>query len=86
MRALTALCEALGAPFDEAMLSWAPGLRESDGVWAPAWYGAVEQSSGFGPPRREASFEDLPDGLKRIAEAARPYYEKLEKHRLAGSF
>jgi len=84
-RALGALCAALDVTFDEAMLSWPPGRRETDGVWAPAWYGAVEQSTGFGPPQREAAFEDLPDRLKRIAEAARPYYEKLEKHRLAGS-
>ncbi len=45
--ALTALCAACGVAFDEAMLSWAPGPRDSDGVWAPAWYGAVEKSTGF---------------------------------------
>jgi hypothetical protein len=81
--ALSALCAALGIPFTESMLSWPPGRRESDGIWAPAWYGAVEKTTCFGPPQREAGFEDLPDGLKRIAEQARPYYEKLERHRLA---
>jgi hypothetical protein len=80
--ALQALCAACGAPFDEAMLSWPPGRRASDGVWAPAWYEAVEKSTGFAPPEREAAFENLPDGLRRIAEAARPYYEKLAQHRL----
>jgi hypothetical protein len=80
--ALQALCAACGIAFDEAMLSWPPGRRDSDGVWAPAWYDAVEKSTGFGPPEREATFEELPDGLKRIAEAARPYYEKLARHRL----
>ena len=83
-RALSALCAALGVTFSEAMLSWPPGRRQTDGVWAPAWYGAVEQSTGFGPPPREARFEDLTDALKRIAEKARPYYERLEKHMLAG--
>jgi hypothetical protein len=82
-RALTALCEACGLAFDEAMLSWPPGRRESDGVWAPAWYGAVEQSTGFGPPQRATRLEDLPDALKRIAEAGRPLYERLARHRLA---
>jgi hypothetical protein len=71
-RALWALCSAVGIGFSEAMLSWPPGRRPSDGVWAPAWYSAVETSTGFGPPQREACFDDLPDGLKRIAEAARP--------------
>ena len=82
-RALTALCAACGVAFDEAMLSWPPGRRASDGVWAPAWYDAVEKSTGFGPPEREARFDDLPDALKRLAEAGRPLYERLARYRLA---
>jgi hypothetical protein len=81
--ALTALCEACGIAFDEAMLSWPPGPRASDGIWAPAWYEAVEKSTGFEPPRPEPRFEDLPAGLRRIAEAARPLYDKLARHRLS---
>ena len=80
--ALRALCDALGAPFDEAMLSWPAGRRPFDGVWAPVWYDAVDRSTGFEPPQREARFEDLPDYLKPIAEAARPYYERLARYRL----
>ena len=81
--ALTALCKACGIAFDEAMLSWPPGARDSDGVWAPAWYEAVEKSTGFEPPRPEARFDDLPDPLKRIAEAGRPLYERLARYRLS---
>jgi hypothetical protein len=77
--ALAALSAACGIPFDEAMLSWAPGRRDSDGVWAPAWYDAVERSTGFAPPAAEASFEDLDDSLKPIAEAGRPLYERLAR-------
>jgi Sulfotransferase domain len=80
--ALTALCRACGAPFDEAMLAWPSGPRDSDGVWAPAWYESVEQSTSFAPPHVEARLEDLPDALKRIAEEARPLYERLAIHRL----
>jgi hypothetical protein len=80
---LTALCEACGIGFDEAMLCWPAGPRASDGVWAPAWYDAVEKSTGFAPPRPEARFDDLPEALKPIAEAARPLYEKLARHRLS---
>jgi Sulfotransferase domain len=81
--ALGALCAACGIAFDEAMLSWPPGPRASDGVWAPAWYEAVEKTTGFAPPPAEARLADLPDGLKRIAEAGRPLYEKLARYRLA---
>jgi Sulfotransferase domain len=82
---LSALCAACGIPFDPAMLSWAPGRRESDGVWGPAWYEAVERTNGFAPPRQEAGFDDLPDSLKPIAEAARPIYNRLARHKLAAS-
>jgi hypothetical protein len=79
---LSALCEALIIPFTDRMLSWPAGRRMSDGVWAPAWYAAVERSTRFSPPRERARFEDLPDDLKRVAEAARPAYDKLAAHRL----
>jgi hypothetical protein len=78
--ALTRLCTALGIPFSEKMLSWPAGRRDSDGVWAPAWYDAVERSTGFTAPDRLAVFEDLPDSLKPIAEAARPYYERMARY------
>ncbi len=80
---LATLCAAVGVRFDPAMLSWPPGRRDSDGVWAPAWYQAVEASTRFAPPRREAGFADLPDALKPIALAARPFYDRLAAHRLA---
>ena len=74
---------ACGLAFDEAMLSWPPGPRKSDGVWAPAWYDSVERSTGFGAPRPEARVDDLDDSLKSIAEAARPLYERLARWKLA---
>src|SRR5207253_9758644 len=33
----------------EEMLSWPPGRRETDGVWARHWYAAVERSTTFQP-------------------------------------
>ncbi len=79
---LKALCRACGVPFDPAMLSWPAGRRASDGVWAPAWYEAVEKSTRFAAPRKEAGFDDLADPLKPIAAAARPIYEALAAFRL----
>jgi hypothetical protein len=80
--ALCALCAALEIPFSERMLSWPPGRRATDGVWAPAWYDAVERSTGFASPRASVSFDTLPDKLKPIAEAARPHYQRLSAHKL----
>lgn len=78
---LTRLCAALGIPFRQEMLSWPAGRRETDGVWAPAWYDAVERSTGFEapPPRTPAP---LSDELRRIADLARPHYEALAAHKL----
>lgn len=79
---LSALCTALGISFDEAMLEWPAGRRDSDGVWAPAWYDAVERSTGFEAPREKAA-PVLDDHLRRIADAARPHYDALLKHSLS---
>jgi Sulfotransferase domain len=83
--ALTLLCEACDIRFDEAMLHWPAGTRASDGVWAPAWYDAVERSTGFSPPAAEAGFDDLDDSLKSLAEAGRPLYERLARWKLVVS-
>ncbi|WP_207477108.1 sulfotransferase-like domain-containing protein [Arenibaculum pallidiluteum] len=77
---LRRLCAALDVPFTEAMLRWPAGRRPTDGVWAPHWYASVEASTGFGPPPPEPPA--LPAGLARVAEAARPYYERLRRWRL----
>jgi len=78
---LSKLCGALDISWDEAMLSWAPGRRDTDGPWAPHWYGAVEASTGFGPP--DDGPVELPEDARRLAERMRPYYEHLAAHRLS---
>jgi hypothetical protein len=78
---LKRLCQALGIPFSEAMLAWPAGRRASDGVWAPVWYKSVEASTGFGPPESRP-LPRLEGELARIAERARPVYERLARHRL----
>jgi len=81
-RALRALCAALAAPFDAAMLAWPAGRRESDGVWAPVWYEAVEASTGFAAASPPPA--GLPPDLQAIADAARPAYEAMAAYRLLG--
>ena len=78
---LTKLCGALGIGWDPAMLHWAPGRRESDGVWAAHWYNAVEKSTGFGPP--ETGPVELPDEAQHLADRCHPYYQRLAAHKIA---
>lgn len=80
-RFLRALCAFFGLPFTERMLHWPPGPRDSDGVWAPHWYGTVWQSTGFEPPSaRPAPVLDAE--ARAVADACRPAYEKLRAARL----
>ena len=77
---LRTLCTTLDIDFDPAMLSWPPGLRPTDGVWAGHWYHAVERSTGFAPYRPEEA--DLPATLATLAATCRRYYDGLYDHRL----
>ncbi len=79
---LTALCSALGIGFDEAMLAWPAGPRDSDGVWAPHWYAGVEASTGFATDS-PGSADPLPERLAPLLERCRPFYEALAPYRLA---
>lgn len=75
------ICRRLDVRFDEAMLSWPSGPRDSDGVWAPHWYASVESSTGFSP----APSDDLPDlsgELADIAAEAAEIYATLRRDRL----
>jgi hypothetical protein len=79
-RILRLLCTAIGVVFDPAMLSWPPGLRETDGVWAKHWYGEVAQLTGFAPYR--ARSVEVPERLREIEARCRPAYDLLHQHRL----
>jgi hypothetical protein len=74
------LCDYAGVAFTPDMLTWPPGPRESDGVWAPYWYDAVLRSTGFEPyrPRR---VELTPQGEAVVA-ATHSAYEQLYDVRL----
>ncbi|WP_204112579.1 HAD family hydrolase [Shimia biformata] len=74
------LCLALGIDFTESMLNWPKGGHSDDGVWAPHWYGAVWESTGFAGP--EGDLPTVPDPLRTVLEAALPHYERLKARKL----
>ncbi len=81
---LTAVCDLLGIGFDEAMLTWPAGPRDTDGVWASHWYDAVWQSTGFQTRASSAAppLPPIPPGHERLAADALAIYEELAAHRL----
>ena len=74
-KVLSALCERIGIPFEDAMLSWRAGARPEDGSWAKHWYKSVHESTGFGKYVQKS--EPFPESLKPLLEECRPYYEQL---------
>jgi hypothetical protein len=79
-RILRRLCEAVGVEFSESMLSWPPGLRETDGSWARHWYGEVAKTTSFRPYR--PSQAKVPAHLEEIYVQCREAYERLYEYRL----
>ena len=77
---LRSLCKWLGIEFNERMLHWPAGPRDSDGIWAPHWYDAVWKSTGFEP--WQARDVHLDGETARVAEACRPVYERLHSQRI----
>ena len=74
---LTKYCDIIGIPWDENMLSWDPGLRKYDGVWATHWYSSVLKSTSFSPEHSKDL--KLTDDEKRIVDKAMPIYNDLLK-------
>jgi len=77
---LRALCDALAVPFDDAMLSWPPGPRQTDGVWGRHWYDRVNASTGFRP--WQARNEPLPDRVRPLLDDCMEIYEEMQRDRL----
>jgi len=74
------LCEAVGVAFTDRMLSWPPGLRETDGVWAKYWYKEVETTTSFRPYKPKD--EPVPERMLGVLEKCEECYRRLYAHRL----
>jgi hypothetical protein len=74
------LCDWLGVPFTDRMLAWPAGPRDTDGVWAPHWYAAVQASTGFEPWRPREVHLSAHDAA--VAATCRPAYDTLHARRV----
>lgn len=74
-------CALLGIGFTADMLSWAPGSRTTDGVWARHWYASVEQSTHFQPTPQQRTIKLNPQ-LQSVYDQCLEYYQPLHQHRL----
>ena len=74
------MCNYAGVVFTDRMLNWPAGPRDSDGVWAPYWYRAVIESTGFEPYRPRSV--ELTGAAAEAAERSRPHYDRLHAVRV----
>ncbi|WNJ20921.1 sulfotransferase family protein [Pontibacter sp. G13] len=72
---LRRMCIALGLEPDDGMVSWNPGPRPEDGVWAPWWYENVHRSEGFQPYQPKT--QQVPEHLKELEQSALAFYQPL---------
>lgn len=75
---LRTLCGLLDLEFDPVMLSWPPGPKPEDGVWAPYWYERVHRSTGW--DRWEPKQDQLLPELEPVLAEARTLYDRLAAH------
>lgn len=73
---LQQLCKQCFIGFEPEMLSWEPGPKPYDGVWAGYWYKNVHQSKGF--KKQPTSNRPLPGDLSDLYHQAKGYYEKFQ--------
>lgn len=78
---LRALCDALRVPFTDRMLSWQPGIRATDGVWAKHWYASVEASTCFAPYKRKDA--EVPARHLPLLRSCEALYDRLVAHALS---
>lgn len=74
---LRQLCNHIELGFSEEMLHWPTGPRAEDGVWAPHWYHAVHQSTGFASYQAKTGF---PSQLEPLLNECVPWYDRLFGH------
>lgn len=68
-------CRRIGIPFYAEMLTWPPGPKSYDGIWAPYWYSNVHRSTGF--ETQPTSERALPGALRELNDTAQFYYQAL---------
>ena len=74
------MCNQLKVDFDEDMMHWPKGYRDTDGLWASHWYNRVVESTGFS--NYKPKLLNLSVAEQHIADTCQPYYEELLKFKI----
>lgn len=77
--------EAVGIPFVESALSWAPGARDEVSWWdGGSFHANLRDSDGFKPQkRRYVELAETPDRVREVHARMKPHYDHLYAHRIS---
>ena len=79
-KVLEGICQELGIPYTNDMLTWQSGTHDCDGPWAKWWYADVHKSSGWKlktPDYGAARYRTLDPQLMPALHASFPAYQFL---------
>ncbi|MCX2744193.1 sulfotransferase family protein [Mangrovivirga sp. M17] len=75
---LIKICDALGIEYQSSMLTWQPGPRQEDGIWAKYWYNNVHKSAGL--KHKMEKPKDVDEKYYSLYLQSIEYYKELLKH------
>ena len=75
---LKLLCQKLNLNFDQKMLNWPKGYRDTDGIWSKVWYHDVISSTTF--KNKDDKEYMVPKNYEKIYKECLEIYEEINKH------
>ena len=75
---LKILCQKLNLDFDEKMLNWPKGFRDTDGIWSKVWYQDVISTTTFNSNIKKEY--KIPKDFENIYKECQKIYEEINKY------
>jgi hypothetical protein len=75
---LKILCQKLNLDFDQNMLNWPKGYRDTDGIWSKVWYQDVISSTTFNTKNSKEYI--VPKTYDNIYKECLDIYEEINKY------
>ena len=75
---LKILCQKLNLDFDQNMLNWPKGYRDTDGIWSKVWYQDVISTTTFNNKMNKKY--KVPKDFEYIYKECQEIYEEINKY------
>ena len=75
---LKILCKKLNLNFDDKMLNWPKGFRDTDGIWSKVWYQDVISTTTFNPNSKKEY--NVPKDFENIYKECLKIYEEINEY------